>query len=282
MSRHFAVIEARPKTMLSQLGAVWEHRSFYSFLLGEITMKKFRDTILGFWWLILRPLIPAAITIVLFTFVVPIRGESAPYPVFFLSGWMTWNVFQATVTFMPRTLLWMRGMMRRTYFPKLLVPLASIGPPVLELGVMLVLFILTVMGLWLFAGKTHLVWGWTMLWFPVCVALALLLAVAVGMVLSVVAVLLRDVVFTVPYFIQIIMLLTPVIYPVRFVPEAYRWILYAINPMASLVEVGRWALIGVGHPSMLWLAVSAAEISVIFGACVVMFLRADSLLADHA
>jgi lipopolysaccharide transport system permease protein len=144
------------------------------------------------------------------------------------------------------------------------------------------LFILAVAGLWLFTGQTHLVWGWSMLWFPVSAALALLLAVAVGMVLSVVAVLLRDVVFTVPYFVQVMMLLTPVIYPVAFVPEAYRWILYAINPMASLVDVGRWALIGVGHPSMLWLAVSAVEIIAISCACVVMFLRADSLLADHA
>jgi lipopolysaccharide transport system permease protein len=281
MSRHVTVIEAGPRTMLSQLEGVWEHRNFYSFLLTEITMKKFRDTMLGFWWLVLRPLIPALVTIVLFSLVVPIDSHGVPYPVFFLSGLMTWNLFQATVVFMPRTLLWMRGMMRRTYFPKLLVPFASVGPPVLELLITLGLFALTVAGLWLLTGSSPLAWSATMLWLPLCMALALLLGVAIGMVLSAVAVLVRDVVFTVPYFAQVMMLLTPVIYPVASVPESWRWLLYAVNPMAALVEVSRHALTGVGQPSTLWLTVSAVEIILIFGASVVMFLRAESFLADH-
>lgn len=281
MDAHITVIEARPKTMLSQLAAVWQYRNFYSFLVTEITMKKFRDTMLGFWWLILRPLIPAVVTIVLFTFIVPIDSNGVPYPLFFLAGLMTWNLFQATVVFMPRTLMWMRGMMRRTYFPKLLVPLASIGPPLLELAITFSLFALTAAGLWLFTGKNYLAWGPAMLWFPLCVALALLFALSIGMVLSAVAVLVRDVVFSVPYFVQIMMLLTPVIYPVKVVPESYRWLVYTFNPMAALVEVSRWALIGVGEPSMFWLAVSAIEIILVFVVCVVMFLRAEGFLSDH-
>lgn len=281
MGPHLTVIEARPKTMLSQLAAVWQHRNFYAFLVTEITMKKFRDTMLGFWWLILRPLIPAIVTITLFTLIVPIDSHGVPYPVFFLAGLMTWNLFQATMVFMPRTLMWMRGMMRRTYFPKLLVPLASIGPPLLEFAITFAMFALLAAGLWLFTGKSHLAWRPEMLWFPVCAALALLLAIAIGMVLSAVAVLIRDVVFSVPYFVQIMMLLTPVIYPVTVIPEQYRWLVYALNPMASLVEVSRWALIGVGEPNMMWLAISATEICAIFAVCVVLFLRAESFLSDH-
>ncbi len=275
------VIEARAKTIWSHLVAAWQYRSFYSFLLTEITMKKFRDTMLGFWWLVLRPLIPATITIILFSVVVQMDSQGVPYPIFFLSGIITWNMFQATVIFLPRTLLWMRGMMRRTYFPKLLVPFASIGPPSMEFIVTLTLFLLTALFFKLSGGTSYLTGEWKMLWFPVCAGLAMLLGLAVGMVLSVVAILVRDVVFSVSYFVQIMMILTPIIYPITFIPEAYRWLLYTFNPMASLIEVSRWALIGVGDPPFFWLGVSAAMILTILSLCIVFFLRAESFLSDH-
>lgn len=275
------VIEARPKTLWSHVAAAWQYRSFYSFLFVEITMKKFKDTMLGFWWLILRPLIPAVITIIVFSSIVPINTYGLPYPIFFLSGVLTWNLFQSTIIFMPRTLLWMRGMMRRTYFPKLLVPLASVGPPLLEFLITLALFILAAAYYKLSVGTSYLSGDWQMLWFLASAGLALLFAVALGMVLSVVAVLVRDVVFSVPYFVQIVMLLTPIIYPVTLIPEKYHWVIYTFNPMASLVEVSRWALTGVGEAPFFWLGVSAVTICSVTALCTLFFLRAETFLADH-
>jgi lipopolysaccharide transport system permease protein len=279
--RGMIVIEARPQTLAARLEALWRYRAFYAFLFQEISMKKFRGTVLGFWWLILRPLIPAAITIVVFTHMVPMESHGLPYAIFFLSGFVTWNAFQATLVFMPRTLLWMRGVMRRTYFPKLLVPLASIGPPLIELAVMLCLLALTVGYFAIAGGGPALRYGWAMLWFPACLILALSFAFAIGTVMSVAALFFRDVVFSVAYFAQLFMFLTPVIYPISFVPEPYRWIVYALNPVAQMVETSRWSLTGLGDFQPLCFLLAAGTIAAAFALSIAFFLRAEAYLADE-
>ena len=275
------VIEARPRTLAARFRALWQYRAFYPFLFQEISMKKFRGTALGFWWLILRPLIPAAISVVVFTHMVRMESHGLPYAIFFLSGFVTWNVFQSVLVFMPRTLMWMQGMMRRAYFPKLLVPLASIGPPLIELGVMLSLLAATVAYFTITGSEPPLHYGWPMLWFPTCLMLTLLFSFAIGMVMSVAALFFRDVVYSVAYFTQLVMFITPVIYPVTFVPEAYRWILYTLNPMAQVVEVSRWSLTGIGDFRPAFLLLAAGTILVSFVLSIAFFLRAEAYLADE-
>ena len=274
------VIEARPKTLAARLLALWRYRAFYSFLFQEISMKKFRDTALGVWWLILRPLIPTSITIVIFTFLAPMQSMGLPYAIFFLSGFISWNMFQSTIIFMPRTLLWMQGIMRRTYFPKLLVPFASVGPPLLELLVVLSLFVLSVVYFGI-RGHFHMPWEPQLLLFPICIFLSLTFGFAVGTVLSVVAVFFRDVVFSVGYFAQVLMFLTPVIYPMTFVPANYRWIIYALNPMAQVVEVSRWSLTGVGEFQPYFFLLASVTIFIAFALSIAFFLRAETFLADE-
>jgi homopolymeric O-antigen transport system permease protein len=275
------IIRARPQTVASRLAALWQYRGFYRLLLREITFKKVRGTLLGFWWLIIRPLVPAVVAVTTFTFVVRIETNDVPYVIFFFSGFITWQIFQATLIFVPRTLSWMQGLMRRTYFPKILVPLASIGPPLIELLIVLALFAVAVVFVFFTKGSTHLQWGWMTLWFPACLILALMFGLAVGMVLSVIALFFRDIIFTVSYFAQLMLFLTPILYPVKFVPEQWRWIVYVFNPMAQLVEVSRWSLTGYGdfHPFFLSLAIGTILLTFVLS--VAFFLRAETYLADE-
>lgn len=281
MAEITTVIEARPKTIGARLLALWQYRIFYPMLFKEISMKKFRDTFLGFWWLIIRPLIPTTVIIVIFTFIRPMDSGGLPYPIFFLSGFITWNVFHSTIIFMPRTLLWMQGLMRRTYFPKLLVPLAAVGPPLIELAVTTTVFVVVLIAFAVSSGRFPIDLGGHTLWFAASVCVALMFGVAIGMVTSVVALFFRDVVFSVSYFAQMFMFLTPVIYPVTFVPESYRWILYLLNPMATVVEVSRWSLTGQGEFVPAFVAVAFGTILLAFVTSVAFFLRAESFLADE-
>ena len=119
------VIEARPQSTAGQLLSLWQYRGFYGFLFKEILMRRARGTLLGFWWLILRPLISAVGFIVAFSVIAPLPiGQDIPYPVFFLSGYIPWRLFQGTLVILPRSLGWTRAIMQRTYFPRLLVPFA--------------------------------------------------------------------------------------------------------------------------------------------------------------
>jgi lipopolysaccharide transport system permease protein len=281
MNETITIIEARPRTIAARLAALWHYRAFYPLLLKEISMKKFRGTMLGFWWLVLRPLIPTAMAVITFTFVVRMETHGLPYAIFYFSGFITWYLFQSNVMFMPRTLLWMQGMSRRIYYPKLLVPLASVGPSFVELLVTLSLFGATLLFFLFTTGSTHLRVGWEMLWFLPCLILTLLFSVAIGMVTSVIALFFRDVVFTVSYFAQMLFFLTPVIYPVSFIPDGYRGVLYVLNPMAQLVETSRWSLIGAGDFQFVFFASTCVTITLAFFLSVAFFLRAETYLADQ-
>jgi lipopolysaccharide transport system permease protein len=275
------VIEARPKTLAARLYALWQYRSFHSLLVKEITLKQVRGTLLGVWWLIIRPLIPALVAVVTFTFILPVQTHGLPYVIFLLSGYMTWQLFQATLVFVPRTLQWMRGLMRRTYFPKLLVPMASIGPPLVEFVILLTLFAVALIYIYVSSGTLHLRVGWEMLWFPVCLFLAMTLGVAIGMTLSVIVLFIRDVIFTVRYVAQLMIFVTPVLYPASLLSEPWRSLIYILNPMAQFVEVSRWSLTGYGDFQPLFLALSIAINLVIIALSVAFFMRAETYLADE-
>lgn len=275
------VIEARPDTIEGNLRALWRYRGFYGFLFKEILLRKARGTLLGVWWLVLRPLIPAVGYLIAFTVVAPITtGHDVPYPIFFLSGFIPWRLFEGTLTTLPRTLNWMRSIMQRTYFPRLLVPLAGFGPVLIELGMLVGLLVISVGVTW-WGGSMPLRLGWHTLWLFPCLVGALMLALAFGMVLSVVALFFRDVVFTVGYVTQLLMFATPIVYPVTFVPQKYRWVVYALNPMAEIVTTSRLALTGRGEFEPWLLAQSFLTIVALFGLGVTFFLRAERHLGDQ-
>lgn len=281
--RPTVVIEARPETATGSMRALWRYRGFYSFLFKEIMMRRARGTLLGVWWLIIRPLVAAAGLVSAFMFVAPVAtGHAAPYPIFFLSGYIPWRVFQATLTVVPRSLTWTRGIMQRTYFPRLLVPLAGLGPVVIEfVALVAVLGIAIGVATWSSEGGFPLRAGWPLLWLLPCLIGALLFAMAFGMVLSIVALFFRDVVFTIGWVAQLFMFATPVLYPVTFVAPEYRWVLYVLNPMVQIVTVSRWALTGEGEFDPFFVALAFGTIVAAFAAGVVFFLRAEMHLGDQ-
>jgi lipopolysaccharide transport system permease protein len=281
--RPTSVIEARPDSLWGNLRAMWRYRAFYGFLFKEIMMRKARGTLLGYWWLILRPLATAGGLLFAFMSVAPVNtGHDIPYPVFFLSGFIPWRLFQATLTQLPRSLSWTRSIMQRTYFPRLLVPLAGIGPTLVEFGALAAVFAVVVaMTAWNSGGAVPVTFGWQILWIVPCLLGALLLSLAFGMVASVVVLFFRDARYSVSFLAQGMLVATPVLYPVSFVSESYRWILYTLNPMAQVVIVSRWALTGQGVFEPFFVALSFATILAAFTAGVLFFLRAEVHLGDQ-
>lgn len=281
--RPTTVIRARPETVGQRLAALWHYRGFYGFLFREITFRKARGTLLGVWWLIIRPLVPAAALIFVFAHVRPLdTGMPVPYAVFFLSGYIPWRLFQSAMTYLPRTLLWSQGIMRRTYFPRLLVPLAGFGNTLIEFAILTAMFAV-VIGVvsWGEGIPFPLHLGWHSLWLVPALLAAIAFALALGLVFSIVALFFRDVLYSVRFSSHVLMVLTPVIYPVAFVPDSYRWALYAFNPMAQVVIVSRWALTGQGAFEAPYVLLSFATILVALVAAVAFFLRAETYLGDQ-
>ena len=276
------VIEARPDTIWGSLRSLWRYRGFYGFLFHTVLMRKARNTLLGVWWLILRPVATALGLLFAFTQVAPVStGHDVPYPVFFLSGFIPWRLFQGTLTLLPRSFSWTRGIMQRTYFPRILVPLAGFGPVLIEVAALTAVFLIVVAHAVWQGGPVPLRLGWETLWVLPALMGALTFALAIGMVLGVVALFFRDVIYSVGFIAQLLMFATPVLYPVTFVSEPYRWIVYALNPMAQMVMLSRWALTGEGGFDTTFVALSFGTILVVFAACVTFFLRAEVHLGDQ-
>ncbi len=275
------VIEARPETVSARLRSLWRYRGFYGFLFKELTTRRGRGTLLGMWGVVLRVMFPAIGLIFVFGSVRPVDTGGVPYAVFFLAGFIPWRVFQSAVRWVPRSLGWSQSLMRRTYFPRLLVPLAGFGMTFIEF-LILSAFFLGAVGMTMWRGEPfplHI--GWHTLWLVPCLIFTLLFALSFGLVFSVVALFFRDVIYSLGFFSQMMMFLTPVIYPVTFVPEAYRWVVYVLNPMAQLVIVSRYALLGEGVFQLPFLLLSFATILVTLAASLAFFLRAELFLGDQ-
>lgn len=276
------VIEARPETVSARLRSLWRYRGFFGFLFTELTMRRARGSLLGIWGLLLRSIMPAVGIMYAFGTVRPLdTGSTVPYAVFFLSGFIPWRMFQSALRWLPRSLMWSQSLMKRTYFPRLLVPMAGFGMTFIETGVLAVVFVVVVVATVWRGEAFPLLLGWHTLWLLPCLVGALLFALAFGLVFSVVAMFFRDVVYSLRFFSQMVMFLTPVLYPVTFVPEGYRWALYTFNPMAQIVIVSRWALTGQGEFHLPFLLLSFGTILVVLAASVAFFLRAEMHLGDQ-
>lgn len=279
-SNDLLVIEARPASLLGRIKSAWQYRHYYPILLKEITLRKFRNTVLGFWWLILRPLIPVVAATVAFTYFVEIDTGDLPYGIFFLSGFIIYNTVESLLMFMSRTMMWTRNIMKKMYLPKLLVPLASIGPPLVELAITIIALIVLATFYYFTQDVFYIEWDWKLLLFLPCVLLAMVLAISIGMVVGVIALIMKDIVYSIRYIMQLVMFITPVIYPLSSVPENVQWVFVAFNPMTGLIETSRWALTGFGTFDPLLLLVSTVQVLVIGILCLSFFSRADSFLSD--
>ena len=280
MSNDIQIIEARPATLLGRMKSAWLYRGYWPILFKEITMRKFRNTVLGWWWLILRPLIPVVAATITFTYFVAIDTGDLPYGIFFLASYIVWNLLEALLMFMSRTMMWTRNIMKKMYLPKLLIPLASVGPPLVEMAITIVaLFVLA--GFYYFTQDVfYIEFELKFLLFPLCLILAMILALSIGMVVGVIALIMKDIIYSIRYVMQLLIFVTPVIYPLSSLPENAQWAFIAFNPMTGIVETCRWSLTGFGDWSPILLLVSTVQVLLIAFVCLTFFSRADSFLSD--
>jgi lipopolysaccharide transport system permease protein len=277
--RNVTIITAARPGAISAWRELRSYVGLYRYLFKQTALRRFQDTILGPAWLLLRPLLPSIAAIIIFTQVVPIPTNDVPYPVFYFAGYLFWGLFASIVAFVPRALRMNRGLMKKMYFPRLLIPLAALGIPLAELAVTIGVF-LTLAIYYASQGVLVPVWRTELLALPLLFLLTILFALGVGMVAGVLSLVARDVLFTLPYFLQVWMLLTPVIYSLDFVPEQWRWLVYVLNPMATVVEIGRTSLLGLGQVDWYFLAFATGVILLVVVACTAFFLRAEDVFMD--
>lgn len=256
---------------LLDLRELWAYRELLWVLVSRDVRVRYKETALGVGWAILRPLLAMAVFTVVFGRLARLPSEGAPYPLFVLAGLLPWTFFSTAVTSASESLVGTQGMISKVYFPRLVVPLSTLGVAAVDTAVGLA--VLGALALWY-----GVVPGPELLVLPVVLVLMLLATLAVGTLLSALTVTYRDVRHLVPFLLQVWLYATPVVYSAALVPPGWRWLLY-LNPMAAPVDGFRAAFLG--RPLDLVGAATSLGISTaVLTAAVVYFSRVERRLAD--
>jgi lipopolysaccharide transport system permease protein len=265
----------RPTTALSwqDFRDAWSYRELLWILALRDVRVRYKQASLGIAWALLQPLFQMVIFTVLFNRLAGIHSDiDVPYSVFCLAGVTVWGLFANGLSHASESLIGSANLVTKVYFPRVLIPLASILTAVVDCA------IASVMLLGLMIVK-HVPFHATLLLAPFIAAIGALCAAALGLWMSALNLQFRDVRHALPFFIQILVYTTPVFYPASLVPEKYR-VFLALNPMAAVVDGFRAALFGAPLPfARLGIALLVAVVVGLLG--FVRFRRLEQTFADQ-
>ncbi|MCH2190206.1 MAG: ABC transporter permease [Gammaproteobacteria bacterium] len=236
MTKVVTVIDSDNQGILSSLREAWEFRELVIILAMRDIKVRYKQTALGVAWSVLQPLFMMLIFSILFGRLAKIPSDGIPYPVFVFSGLLIWNFFSAGIASCSNSLAGSAAMVSKVYFPRMVIPIASIGVSLVDflISSALLLILMTI-----YAVNP----SWQIILVPFFAVGTFTSMLGIGLWLSAITVTYRDFRFIVPFMLQIWMYITPVIYPVSFIPSDYRWLLY-LNPVVGWVDGARSAFLG--------------------------------------
>jgi lipopolysaccharide transport system permease protein len=265
-------IQARNKPLDIDLPAMWQFRDLLLALAWRDIRLRYSQTALGVSWVLLQPLLGSFIFTLVFSLIARVPSGNVPY--FFISyaGLVSWNLFGASITRISGSMLANANLIRKVYFPRLILPLGTVPSALLDfaLGIILLAVLAPLFGLPV---------GWGLLLVPLCVFILCAVAIGIGVAAAALSVSYRDVQHIIPLIVQLLMYGSPVGYPVSAVPEKYLfW--YMLNPLAAPIDTIRWAFTGVGNPNPHDLIYSSVAAVVILLAGLWIFWISERKFAD--
>jgi lipopolysaccharide transport system permease protein len=212
-----------------------DFRELLFFLAWRDVKIRYKQTALGVAWAVLQPLTTMIIFSIIFGLYAKIPSQNMPYPVFVFAGLIPWMFFSNGVTAAAQSLVSQQQLLTKIYFPRLFVPTAAVGAFLVDMAVSFGLYALIL----LFYGIMP---GWQIVLLPFLIVATLMATLGFGYTLAALIVLYRDIRYTLPFLMQILMFLSPVIYPATIFGK-YRWIL-ALNPMCGIIDGYRSVFLG--------------------------------------
>jgi len=234
---------------------------------------KYKQTLLGMAWAVIQPVMTMLVFTFLFGKVAKLPTDGIPYPVFSFTALLPWGLFTTALNQGSRSLVAHNNMVTKIYFPRLILPLASVLSGVVDFAIAFVILI----GLMLYYQVTP---AWHLLWtLPLLLVMTVVTALGVALWLSAVNVKYRDVNQALPFLTQFWLFATPVAYSASVISAKWQ-LVYSLNPMAGVVNGFRWALLGSGNGPDLSFWVSALISVVILISGLFYFRSMEKTFAD--
>ena len=250
---------------------IWAHRELLAFLVWRDLKVRYKQTALGAAWAIIQPVTTMIVFSIFFGRLAKIPSDGLPYPIFAYTALLPWGYFAGSLSSVGSSVVGNSHLITKVYFPRLVVPLASVLGGLVDFAIA---FVVLIGMMWYY----HIQPTWAILLLPLFLLLALFTALGVGLWFSALNVEYRDARFLLPFVIHIWQVATPVVYPSSLLSEPWRT-LYGLNPMVGVTEAFRWALLGSQPPGPL-LGVSVGIVALLVLSGLFYFRRMEKSFAD--
>jgi len=251
---------------------LWLYRELIFFMTWRDLKVRYKQTLLGASWAILKPFLTMVVFSIFFGNLAKVPSDGVPYPIFSYTALIPWTLFSKALQDASRSLVANSHMITKVYFPRMILPLSSVIAGVVDFFIAFIVLL----GMMVFFHIIPTAKIWVL---PFFLLLALITAVGVGLWLSALNVLFRDINYILPFLTQFWMYLTPIAYPSSMVPLKWR-VIYALNPMVGVVDGFRWALLGTGQPPGVVAMVSSIVALLLLISGMFFFRRMERLFAD--
>jgi lipopolysaccharide transport system permease protein len=271
-SRPVTVIEPPRSWVPLDLRELWDQRELVYFLAWRDIKVRYKQTALGASWAILQPVFAMVVFSIFFGRLGRIPSDGLPYPLWSFAGLVPWTFFAQGLTQAANSLVVSQNLLRKVYFPRLAIPIATVLSAALDFALAFVVLV----GMMLFYGVHP---TWSVIWVLPLALLAFVTALGAGIWFAALSVRYRDVRYIVPFLVQFWLFATPIAYPSSLLPARWR-VLYAVNPMTGVVEGFRWSLLGTSTAPGVMVAVSAITAMVVLVGGAFYFRRVERTFAD--
>jgi lipopolysaccharide transport system permease protein len=251
---------------------LWAARELLYFFVWRDIKVRYKQTAIGAAWAVIQPFMTMVVFSLFFGKLAKMDSYGLPYPVFYYSALLPWMYFANALQNATSVVVDQQRVITKVYFPRLILPLSAVVAGLLDFAIAFVVFL----GM---MAYYRIMPGLAILLFPCFLLLAIVTALGVGLWLSALNAIYRDVRYVIPFLVQFWLFASPVAYPSSLVPERWRW-LYGLNPMAGVIEGFRWALTGHGQPPDIMLAVSTGAVLLLLGGGLAFFHRMEGTIAD--
>jgi lipopolysaccharide transport system permease protein len=268
---HVTLIEPVKGWRMLDWRELWAYRELLWVLTARDIKVRYKQTVLGAAWAIIRPVTTMVIFSIVFGQLAKMPSDGFPYPVFVYAGLLPWTFFAGAISTSGQSLIGSSHLISKVYFPRLIIPMSSIGAGLLDLAISSVILLLLM--LWY-----QVPWTVNLLAAPLLLLATSFAALGIGTLLSALTVAYRDFSHLTPFLVQVWMYVTPIIFPLSIVPERWQWPMY-LNPMTGLVQGFRSAFLGTPFDATS-LFISCAISLATFAAGVAYFERVERRFAD--
>jgi len=255
-----------------KLDELWEYRELLYFLTWRDVKVRYKQTVLGAAWAIIQPFFTMVVFSLFFGKLAKMPSDGMPYPIFAYAALVPWMFFANGLNNSSNSLVGSASLIKKVYFPRLLVPISSIIPGLFDFF----LAFAVLLGMMFF----YRIWPTVnIIWLPFLLLLSFVTALGTGLWLSALNVQFRDVRYTVPFLTQFWLFASPIAYPSSLLSEPWRT-LYGVNPMVGVVEGFRWALLGTDTaPGPIIIVSSLVALTLLIGGTF-YFRRMEKTFAD--